>query len=332
MKAHKKEMVTAQAPGKLMLLGEHAVVYGRNCIVTAVDAPVRASVSPSDEFYFDARDLGFSQAVDVRESDFPKQVAFAAFAVKNFCERFSITAPVRIATESIVTAGRKVGLGSSASVTAATIVALSHFHSKNMSRQEMFELAFKTVLDVQKVGSGFDVAAAIYGGTLLYRRGEPAPLKCDKLGLVIGYTGIPASTVDIVRQVAESIRNQPDYYEGLFDEINRIVINGKKAIESENWQALGELMNQNQEILRKFRSPSESCGVSSEILESLIKAALDAGAYGAKLSGAGVGDCMISLAPEEKQESVADAITKAGGTVISCLANVPGARIMGEGN
>ncbi len=317
----------AKAPGKLMLLGEHAVVYGRKCIVTAVDASVQAIITDSDRFLIDAPDLKISREFSLSEKEYPKEISFAATAVKNFHNEFGLKSPVSVTTKNLLSNERKVGLGSSASVTAATMKGIaSHFGIK-IDEKKLFELSYKTVLDVQKVGSGFDVAAAIYGKTLLYKRGLPMPLDCEEMDLIIGYTGMPASTTDIVKKVAVQVDEQPGYYDNIFDEIEKRVMIAKNAIEGKDWAALGALMNENQELLREMQVPSEELGVSSEILEKLINAAIDAGAYGAKLSGAGIGDCMIAIAPPEKRTDVEGAITEAGGTVINAKANASGAMI-----
>ncbi len=322
-----ERLTSAKAPGKLMLLGEHAVVYGRRCIVTAVDAPVQAIISDSDRFLIDVSDLKINMEFNITEMEYPKEISFAASAVRNFYSEFGISKPVAVSTKSLITKEKKVGLGSSASVTAATMKALATHFGIKTDEKKLFELSFKTVLDVQKVGSGFDVAAAIYGKTLMYKKGIPMPLNCDELDLIIGYTGIPASTTDIVKKVAVQVKEQPGYYENIFDEIEKLVVLARNAIEAKDWATLGALMNENQELLREMQVPSEELGVSSEIIEKLVSAATDAGAYGAKLSGAGIGDCIIALASPEKRIDVEGAITAAGGTIINAKANVSGANI-----
>lgn len=316
-----------------MLLGEHAVVYGRHCIVTAVDAPVEVTVRLSKEFFFEAPDMNFRGAVPIGETPaagYPREIAFAAQAVQNFFSRFGVRKPVHVATRSLLSTERKAGLGSSASVTAATLKALCGHFGTQASDAELFELCHQTVLDVQKIGSGFDVAAAVYGGTLLYKLKKPEPLHCKPFPLIIGYTGVPADTRTIVRQVSERIAQTPWYYEELFNSIEKLVLLAREALEQHELKKLGSLMNRNQELLRQMQAPSGTLGVSSEALETLIAAALDAGAHGAKLSGAGVGDCMIAVAPDSRKEEVEQALEAAGGTVIRAAAHVPGAALVKE--
>ena len=99
-----------------------------------------------------------------------------------------------------------------------------------------------------------------------------------------------------------------------------MVDGAKVALQTKTWNAFGELMNFDQGIL-------ESLGVGSAKLAAMICAARDAGAFGAKLSGAGVGDCMIALAPPDKTQAVKQAISEAGGQVIEIETNVEGVRV-----
>src|SRR3989338_1226167 len=105
--------ISAVAPGKLMLLGEHSVVYGRKCLVTAVDAPVMATVGNSNEFSLDLPDSKFSGKFSIESEEYPKEISFAAQSVKNFHSKFGLKNPVKISTKSLITSEKKVGLGSS---------------------------------------------------------------------------------------------------------------------------------------------------------------------------------------------------------------------------
>ena len=87
-----------------------------------------------------------------------------------------------------------------------------------------------------------------------------------------------------------------------------------------DWGKFGELMNENQKYLREL-------GVSIEKLDNMINGALSAGAYGAKLSGAGGGDCMIAVASEEKRQAIENSIREVGGEVINIKTNAEGVRI-----
>jgi len=116
------------------------------------------------------------------------------------------------------------------------------------------------------------------------------------------------------------MKAQPERVNRIYDAIAKLVEDAKLKMLEGDWERVGKLMDFNKEYLRDL-------GVSSEKLEALIAAAKNAGALGAKLSGAGGGDCMIAIAPENKRVGVEEAITKVGGQVIHILPNAQGARI-----
>lgn len=141
-----------------------------------------------------------------------------------------------------------------------------------------------------------------------------------KLPLVVGYSGVKADTVTLINQVAEKAKKYPKVVENIYENIAEIVKLAKESLLKEDWNTLGDLMNFNQGYL-------EALGVSTGKLSDMIYASRSEGAYGAKLSGAGGGDCIISLSAEGKVQSVKDAIEKVGGEVIDVEANVEGVRV-----
>jgi len=316
--------VTISAPGKLMLFGEHAVVYGEPCLVTAVDSRLQVTVAPSENEQV---------IIETPES---KDTRFVEAAIQVFNARMlNLSSPTLIGDpgsnsldsrlrgndkgvrgikiSTISPFSGKFGFGSSSAVTVATLKALSAYFDTPVSSKELFDLSFQVISQVQGVGSGFDVAAASFGGTLYFKKGgvaiEPMSVDWKNIALVIGYSGVKSNTVDLVKQVARLREQDKQNFDRLMRSIGIVVTEAKVALLHKNWIRLGELMNVNQEYLRKL-------GVSTEILEQPIHAALKAGAFGAKLSGAGGGDCMIALVDLPHKTAVEHAITQAGGTII----------------
>lgn len=317
---------TYASPGKLMLLGEHAVVYNLPCVVTAVDQRMRATVEITDDraFSLDAPEVNVSgyqkQMDELGKGDVPKGAKFVELAAKNFVETFSFVGGIKITTSSDFSS--QFGFGSSSASIACVLKALSEISGKRLDNQKLFDLAYRTVLDVQGKGSGFDVAAAIWGGTLYFVTGGKTiePLKIKDMPLVIGYTGVKADTVTIMDEVSKKMSAQPERVERIYDAISKLVEDAKVKMLEGDWERVGKLMDFNQEYLRDL-------GVSSEKLEALISAAKGAGAYGAKLSGAGRGDCMIALVPPTKRKAVEDAIAQVGGQVIHITSGAEGVRV-----
>lgn len=321
-----KKQVIISAPGKLLLLGEHAVVHGKLCLVTAVSQrfKLKAKSLPSDEFMLEAPEVGVvnyrKPLSQVGKGEIPQGAKFVEMALANFLKRYPQKLGVAITTEPEFKS--TFGFGSSSAATVCTLKALSELSGKSLTNKQLFDLAFKTVLDVQGVGSGFDVAAAIFGGTLLYSLGgktiKSVPIK--NLSLVVGYTGIKADTTTLVKQVNIKAKKHPQVFNAIFDQIESLVIQAHKALLKRDDQTLGELMDINQGYL-------EAIGAGSVKLSQLIYAARNAGAYGAKLSGAGGGDCMIAITPNSKVAAVKRSITKAGGIVVETKINAEGVKI-----
>ncbi|MBI2039538.1 mevalonate kinase [Candidatus Microgenomates bacterium] len=321
--------ITVSAPGKLMLFGEHAVIYGRPCIVTAVGQRMKATVELTSEpiFQLNAPDINVSNykkpIKELGQGDITKGAKFVELALYNYYKNYKyyIKKPgIKISTKSEFSS--QFGFGSSSASTVCVIKALSELTEADLDNKAIFDLAYKTVLDIQGKGSGFDVAAAIFGGTLYFLTGGKViePLNIDTLLLVVGYSGIKTDTVTLINQVKELADNYPEVVEGIYDNISKLVDRAKAALLAKDWQTLGQLMNFNEGYL-------SSLGVEGKKLSSMIYAAREAGAYGAKLSGAGIGDCMIALASQKSRKAVEQAINNAGGQVIDIKANVEGVRI-----
>lgn len=316
-------MVKASAPGKLMLFGEHAVIYDKPCIVASVDHRISVSLEKRNDnnIILTAPELSIKNQIisDNLEKSHFKKVSFILAAVNNFFKKCDLKSGLDIKTQSEFS--DKIGLGSSSAVIVAAIKGLSELFKIKMNEKEIFDLSYQTVLDVQGLGSGFDVAAAVYGGILLFVTGGKiiSPIEITDMPLVVGYTGIKADTPTLVKMIGEKLLKEPDRVNGIFNEIENIVNLAKVEIGNKDWRKVGHLMNLNQDLLRRL-------GISSKELENLIKAALDSGAYGAKLSGAGGGDCMIALADKENSNNVKRAIEKAGGKIIEAKIPAEGVR------
>ncbi|MCE1254787.1 MAG: mevalonate kinase, partial [Anaerolineae bacterium] len=306
--------------------GDHAVVYHYPCLVTAVDLRVNVTVEPitAQEISIETpalKETRQTRIVSLNElsglQTYDAGTAFVTAAVQQLYQKFSLKQGLKITT-----AGPRIsfGLGSSSAVTVATVYALAHLFNLNLEKQDLFDLAYAAVLAVQKVGSGFDVASAVYGGTIYYCASKSQPLPLMNYPLVIGYSGEKVSTTNLVNQVAALRERHPQVVEPIFQSIGQITEQARLALLVQDWPVLGELMNLHQGLL-------VSIGVSTLELEKLIYAARSSGAYGAKLSGAGGGDCMYALVNAARRADVETALTEAGGTLVPFQSNAEGARV-----
>lgn len=298
-------MIQTSAPGKLLLLGDYAVVYDNPCLVTAVDKRlyVEAEIIEADE--------------DEIITPQVKESRFVLETIAHFKNAFAIRKSVRIRTQGDFS--HQVGLGSSSAVTVATLDALNQLFDTKLQKRQLFDMCYKVTLSIQGVGSGFDIAAAVYGGTQYYVTGGKVieTVVLTKLPLVVGYSGIKADTPFFIRKVAEAFRHKQKELSDIFAEITLLVEKARIGLETEDFEKTGNCMTQNHFLLQKL-------GVSIPKLDEMVKASNQAGAWGAKLSGAGGGDCMIALVSDDKRDVVVRAIEKVGGEVIHVGLNAKG--------
>lgn len=324
----KKSKITVSAPGKLMLLGEHAVVYNRPCIVTAVDSRIKVTAETREDGLLvinapQLQDKPYQRAIGELGSNaekVPKEVVFVKRTVELFAQDNDVQSGLTISTKSDFS--HRYGFGSSSAVTVGTFRALCELHQNACTEREIFDQAYRVTLDIQGVGSGFDIAAAVYGGTLYFvTSGKKIEKITDKqLPLVVGYTGVKADTPTLVRKVAELKEQKPEMVEEIFNTMADLVEKGKKYIKKKDWQSSGDLLRINHGLLRQL-------GVSTEKLDAMCTAALSTGAYGAKLSGAGGGDCMITLVAGDKKKAVEKAVESVRGEVIPVITSAEGVRV-----
>jgi mevalonate kinase len=319
--------IIASAPGKLMLFGEHAVVHQYPCLVTAVDLRIQVSVEKNDVpmIYIETPHLSeqgqsFSLPVNELFNDqfLHPQTKFIVASIRKVFSRYNIQQGLNIHSYGPI---QSYGLGSSSAVTTASIFALLNLFGIVDDRQLLFDLAYSAVLEAQSLGSGFDVASAIYGGTIFYQPTQKIePLPIIDLPIVIGYSGAKVSTTNLVKEVDQLSFEFPEIIDLIFKSIGKIAANARMAILQNNWRTAGSLANINQGLL-------ESLGVSTTNLNEPIQAARRSGAFGAKLSGAGGGDCMFAIVDETNKESVEKAIETSGAQVLRFATNAEGVRL-----
>ena len=322
--------VTASAAAKIILFGEHFVVYGEPAIVLAIDKRAYATVDQSDDKCLHVRSANLNLKGYFKDGVFKVEQGDIREAKLKF-------EPVRVAVERVLAAYKEqigldveinstvpvgAGLGSSAAVVAAVTEAAGALLNVKMTKEDVFRVALEAERVVHGTASVVDPAIATFGGTLLFQTDtgfKPLEVKTEA-PLVIGNTGVERSTkvqVDKVRAIA---KNYPQIMELMKKTAREIVLRAMDAFKHNDLKALGDLMNVNHALLYGI-------GVSDESLEWLINAAKKAGAYGAKLTGAGGGGCMIALANEGKLQDVLDAIMRAGGRPFMAKKTDEGVRI-----
>ena len=271
--------------GKVILLGEHSVVYGRPALAAGLERGVKATASRAED---DAMALTpWNVRVTPAEEDEPLGRALAA-ALGLYAERGM---PAALEVEVGLPGG--AGLGCSAAIGVAVIEALDALYgvARTPSERGAVSLAWEKVFHGSP--SGVDNAVAAVGGVVRFVRGAGVtPVAFGKaLPLVIAHSGTASSTKVVVDGVRDRWTADRATMERIFDAIAELVDHAERALAAGDLVELGALMNANQRQL-------EAMGVSTPALEALVADAREAGALGAKLTGAGGGGCMVALAAD----------------------------------
>jgi mevalonate kinase len=305
-------MVTSSAPGKVYLFGEHAVVYGEPAVPCAIEqrATVTAERRP-EGLSVHAADLtldGFTveysgDAAGRPDVDVPDTLLEAAMGYVNEAvdqAREAADAPgagFEITIESDIPLG--AGLGSSAAVAVAAIDAATRDLGVELPREELADRAYRVEHAVQDgQASRADTFCSTMGGAVRVEGDDCRTIDAPELPFVIGYDGGAGDTGALVAEVRD-LRETYDFAADTVTAIGDIVRSGEQALAENDVAEVGRLMDFNHGLL-------SALGVSSRSLDAMVWAARDAGALGAKLTGAGGGGCIVALDESSETASALD--------------------------
>ncbi|MBA4503031.1 mevalonate kinase [Marinobacterium marinum] len=279
--------IEVSAPGSTMLMGEHAVLFGEPALACAVAARLTVTLLPrADRQVLIDSALGqYSGSLDTL-APMP-ELAFVLAVIERY--RASLSRGFQLTIQSGFS--HTVGLGSSAAVTAATTAAMAAYSGQSTAPEVLFETALAAVHQVQNGrGSGTDLAASIYGGVIGY---DMAPAGVRPLPglppIVLYYSGYKMKTPDVLALVERKAERHPELYTGLYHLMGQTCRQAEQAVRDQDWSALGELMNIYQGLM-------DALGVCDATLAQMIhRLRAEPGVQGAKISGSGLGDCVLAL-------------------------------------
>lgn len=278
---------------KTILLGEHSVVYGRPAIAFPIRSlSLRATATFTDDENYLATPFHSGSVADQPRGNDPLEKKLAETAFRNATQQLQLTArKMNVSVDGYIPPAR--GLGSSAAVAGAIIKAIADLHKKKLSPAEQFELIQSVERVAHGTPSGLDVYATSTEVPIWFQNGSAKPLQVLRdPPLLIADTGLSGHTAEAVAIVRSKLEKKPGQVQKLFDDIASLTEEAGSALTRAEFETLGELMNKNHEILQYL-------GVSDHRLETLITAARNAGAAGAKLTGGGLGGCIVVLARHE---------------------------------
>jgi len=289
------------APGKIILFGEHAVVYGKPAIAIPVSGMRASAWSEPNETGLTINALDLNQKFNLNSNN---QFSILAQTILSQNKQKEPNLTINLSSEL----PQGSGMGSSAATATAVCRALSNHLGVDLDANQVSNLVFNAEKIVHGTPSGIDNTVVAYEMPVYFVKGKKpiAFMPGKRFYLVIGDTGIEASTKETVENVRKAWQKEPGLMEGYFNEISIVTEKGKLAIEQGKTELVGEIMDKNHELL-------SSIGVSHKKLDELIDIANKAGALGAKLTGGGGGGNMVALANNiEDQQHINDKITEAG--------------------
>ena len=268
-----------------MLLGEHGVLHGGYAVVTAINQRISVTLTlRDDETIMVHSSLGKHQTtLSVMDTEQPFH--FVMHAVRCFepllKQGFELTIISDFASD--------LGFGSSAAVLVATLGCLNHLTDHTLSNAQLYQYAMQALHTAQGRGSGADIVASLYGGILLYRT---APYQLERtttpLSLIAIYCGYKTTTTEVIALVSERAKQNPKKYKQLYQTLSDRAKSGFEYIINNELRCFYNAISESQNVLSEL-------GVSNSDIENIIQDCIRSGANTAKISGSGLGDCVVTF-------------------------------------
>ena len=292
--------------GKIILTGEHSVVYGKHAVAAPISLKMMARV----------RDRERDVVVMIPRWGVEQKLKFGddhRYSIYRSLEMILDELNLRdrgMTIEIQPEVPRAMGMGGSAALAVSIIRALSNYFDLNLTEKEVRDLSFKSEDIIHGGASGIDNTVATYRELILYRKEEPPKMESlnlkKSIPIVIGLSGVESMTSGMVAKVRKAHERYPDWYEQIFNRMDELALASREALEQGDLPKLGEIMNLNHGYLNTLQ-------VSCPEVEDLVQIARNSGALGAKLTGGGGGGAIIALCDSpETQQKVKESIRKNG--------------------
>ena len=287
------------APASAMLVGEYAVLYGYSAIATAIDKRIFVSCAyrAHGQLFINSSLIGqmnisWSHLEQLSITELKNHpFRFVLLSIQKFIKNKPRGMSIEIKSDF----SHQVGLGSSAAVTVATIAALMQLQGEIVVYKSIYYRALHVVRRIQGMASGSDIAASIAGGIIHYSA-KPFFIKklLDHFCLNLIYSGYKTPTTTLVEKINEAYQQSKAIYKDKFQKIAKCVIDTKLALLSGDSMKLNQIFKQHHNIQSFLNVSDETLNAMLDILDR------DVGVMAAKISGAGLGDCVIILGKVSK--------------------------------
>ena len=281
----------SSAPGSLMLFGEYSVLQGGLALVTAIPAVMTVKLTCRTDHRFVLHSVLGSHECEIETLTPIAPFEYVITALQHFPDALTHGLSVEIVAEF----ESHLGLGSSAAVTVATLKAAYHLMNTPYDASSLLQKAIHVIQSVQGGGSGADAAASIYGGVIQYRIGHPVQYLRHAVPLWVVYSGYKTATRTTIARMRDRAQ-QETQLGALCEKLDIIAAHAAKAILAGDWHTCGE-------FAKLAHTHLQALGVSDHTLDALVTYLEQHGALGAKISGSGLGDCVIGFAEGKRPDA-----------------------------
>ncbi|MFO7872283.1 MAG: mevalonate kinase [Candidatus Undinarchaeales archaeon] len=305
--------------GKTILFNEHFVVYGIPAIASAINDQTTAEVELTDDLTPSGNEGSMAGEGWVLEDNREANPGYKEKKLEQ--QKDSIKRVLKAVDFDTTDKNIKItvngnlkavgGVGASAAICVAVARALNRKFDLDFDDEKINEIAYEGEKAYAGTPSGIDNTASTFGGLIWFEKTDEGS-KIDRLSLenpveiVLGNTGLTTDTAKAVAGVKERKEKNPEKYNKLFEQARNLVGKAKEELLNSNFKEVGKLMNKNHTLLKAIE-------VSHPKLDELVDIARENGAYGAKMTGGGLGGYMLALTPgKELQDKVAEAMEEAG--------------------
>ena len=279
--------IRAKVPGSIMLMGEHSVLFGEKALACAVDKYIHLSLIPCDQRIVTIKSALADYHSDLDSLTAHPDLSFVLAGISQFADRLPSGFVLQIESEFSHT----VGLGSSAAVTAGTVAVLAAYAGLELDNDMLFDQSLSVVHQVQDGrGSGTDLVASIFGSIVSY---SVAPRSIHALSglpdISLYYVGYKTTTPVVLKKVEQLRRSNKAVYDQIYALMGQVTAEAESAVLAQDWTKLGALMNNYQGLM-------DALGVSDLAISDLVyRLRASENIFGAKISGSGLGDCVLAL-------------------------------------
>lgn len=289
----------AEAPGKIIISGEHFVVHGSNALAAAIDKTVKVYSETSDKNSILSR--VDNQVFNIRI----KPINPVSVVRNKILEYLNRKERIKITIESNIPRGS--GLGSSSAISVATAASIASLFGEKLDKKTLYNIAFEGEKIIHGNPSGIDVAASVYGGLILFNK-NTVPTNIDllnKLQIIVSISGKTRQTSRMINHFTSTSNKLPYHFQSLVHSSSVLTHEAVNCLITQDLEKLGAIINFYNSILSSF-------GLGTKITDRMIETCLEHGAYGAKITGAGGGGSIIAIAPLTKIKIIIDELNSLG--------------------